>query len=45
MLGEKLGELRGKVTGQRVLPTDGPNPKVETLFEISGTLLSADASG
>ena len=44
MLGEKLGELRGKVTGQRVLPTDGPNPKVETSFEISGALLSADAT-
>jgi hypothetical protein len=44
MLGEKLGELRGKVTGQRVLPSDGPNPKVETSFEISGPLLSADAT-
>ena len=44
MLGEKLGELRGKVTGQRVLPSDGPNPKVETSFEISGALLGADAT-
>jgi hypothetical protein len=44
MLGEKLGELRGKVTGQRVLPTDGPNPKVETSFEISGALLGVDAT-
>ena len=38
MLGDKLGELRGKVTGQRVLPPAGLGPKVETSFEISGTL-------
>ncbi len=31
MLGEKLGELRGKVTGQRVLPADDSRPKVETV--------------
>ena len=37
MLGEQIGELRGKVTGQRVLPAD-PGPKAETSFEISGSL-------
>ncbi len=42
MLGEKLGEMHGKVTGQRVLPTDGGNPRVETSLEISGTLLETE---
>jgi hypothetical protein len=44
MLGEKLGELRGKVTGQRVLPADGSRPKVETSFEISGTVLGVETT-
>jgi hypothetical protein len=37
MLGEKLGEFHGKVTGQRVLPPE-KGPKVETSFELSGTM-------
>ena len=36
MLGEQIGEVRGKVTGQRTLPFDG-GPRVETSFETSGT--------
>ncbi len=44
MLGEKLGEMHGKVTGQRVLPTEGGVPKVETSFEISGTLLETETT-
>jgi hypothetical protein len=44
MLGEKLGEFQGKVTGQRILPTEGANPKTGTSFEISGTLLGIDAT-
>jgi len=44
MLGEKLGEFQGKITGQRVLPADGPGPKVETSFEISGTMLGIEAT-
>jgi hypothetical protein len=44
MLGEKLGELQGKVTGQRVLPAEGPGPKVETSFEISGAILGVDTT-
>ncbi|MBI4530954.1 MAG: hypothetical protein HY709_05465 [Candidatus Latescibacteria bacterium] len=44
MLGEKLGEFRGKVTGQRVLPPDSSGPKVETSFEISGTILGVEAT-
>jgi len=42
MLGEQLGELQGKVTGQRVLPADDSRPKVETSFEISGTVLGVE---
>src|SRR5882724_2328966 len=44
MLGEKLGEFQGKVTGQRFLPADGAHAKVETSFEISGTLLGIEAT-
>jgi hypothetical protein len=44
MLGEKLGEFQGKVTGQRIRPAEGANPKTETSFEISGTLLGIDAT-
>jgi hypothetical protein len=39
MLGSELGTLRGKVTGQRVLPAEGPSPRMEVSFELSGTLL------
>ncbi len=42
MLGEKLGELHGKITGYRVLPADGDRPRVETSLEISGTLLETE---
>src|SRR5262249_52318528 len=37
MLGEKIGEFRGKVTGQRMLPSDGL-PKFETTAEGTGTI-------
>ena len=36
MLGELIGELKGKITGQRVLGVDGP--KMETSVSASGTL-------
>jgi hypothetical protein len=39
MLGEKVGEAKGKVTLQRVLPNPGGPPKMETTFQQSGTLL------
>lgn len=42
MLGDQLGEERGKITSQRVLPSDGPAPKVETSFQASGKLLGLD---
>jgi hypothetical protein len=38
MLGEKLGELSGKITGMRVLPAEGGYPKCETSFEVSGSV-------
>jgi hypothetical protein len=40
MLGERIGEFQGKVTGQRVLPPEGGRPRFETTVEISGTILS-----
>ena len=39
MLGEKVGEFQGKITGQRVLPPEGARPKFETTVEIRGTIL------
>jgi hypothetical protein len=42
MLGEQLGEERGKVTARRVLPSDGGGPKVEVSFEASGKILGTD---
>jgi hypothetical protein len=44
MLGEKLGEFRGKITGQRVLPAVEGRPTMETSFEISGTILGLPAT-
>lgn len=41
MLGEMIGEVRGKITGNRVLPSDGA-PKVEASFQQSGKLLGAE---
>ena len=39
MLGEQIGEGRGKSTTQRVLPNPGGGPKIETSFQSSGSLL------
>ena len=39
MLGELLGESTGKITGTRVLPSEGQQIKVEVSFQGSGTLL------
>ena len=38
MLGDKLGEEKGKLTGQRVLPSSG-GPSVESSFQASGAIL------
>ena len=42
MLGELIAESKGKRTGRRVLPTDGPGFSVEVSFEDSGKLLGID---
>jgi hypothetical protein len=38
MLGEKIGEATGKVTLERVLPSEGGAPRMETCFTETGTL-------
>jgi len=38
MLGKKIGEISGKVTMQRVLPSLGGDPKMETSFQASGSV-------
>ena len=43
MLGEKIGEMSGKIGSQRVLSIEGGVPKVETSFQQSGTLLGTNA--
>ena len=43
MLGEQIGELRGKRTARRVLSTNG-GFKVEVSFEDSGKLLGSDVN-
>lgn len=45
MLGEQIGEEQGKITGRRVLPSDGAGPKVEVSFQASGTLLGMNTTG
>jgi hypothetical protein len=42
MLGEKIGEMSGKVGSQRVLSIEGGVPKVETSFQQNGTLLGTN---
>ncbi|HEY3116654.1 MAG TPA: hypothetical protein VGK54_07935 [Chloroflexota bacterium] len=42
MLGEKVLEETGKVTGQRTLPSEGGGPKVETSFQTTGKLCGVD---
>lgn len=43
MLGNKILECEGKMTNRRVLSSDGALPKVETSFEIAGTVLGQNA--
>ena len=44
MLGEQIGEEQGKITGRRVLPSDGQGPKVEVSFQARGTVLGMEAT-
>lgn len=39
MLGEKLGEAKGRATGTRLLPFDGDAPRIEASFTGEGTFL------
>lgn len=43
MLGDHVGEFKGKVTVERLLPSDGQGPKFETTNEASGTILGIPA--
>lgn len=42
MLGENLGEERGKITSTRVLSVDAPGPKIEASFEATGKILGME---
>ena len=42
MLGDKINELTGKITGTRVLPGEGGGIKVEVSFAGQGKLLGGD---
>lgn len=42
MLGEFLGELRGKIFGFRVLPLKDQNPVIEYSIQGQGTLMGVD---
>jgi hypothetical protein len=43
MLGHKVGEFHGKITGRRVLAPDGNNAKLETSAEVNGKVLNVRA--
>jgi hypothetical protein len=43
MLGEKIGEMSGKVTSQRVLSVEGGGPKMEASFQASGSFVGTNA--
>ena len=42
MLGEKIGGTSGKITSQRVLSNLGGDPKMETSFQATGSILGTD---
>jgi hypothetical protein len=44
MLGEKIGEISGKIIMQRVLPSLGGDPKMETSFRATGSVLGTNVS-
>ncbi len=44
MQGEKIGEESGRVTSQRVLPSPGGSPKMETSFQANTILLGVEAT-
>jgi hypothetical protein len=42
MLGEKIGEMSGKINSQRVLSVGGEGLKMETSFQANGSLLGTN---
>jgi hypothetical protein len=40
MLGDQIGEVKGKITGQRVLDVEGP--KIEYSFSANGKMKDVD---
>ena len=44
MLGEMIGEEQGKITGIRVLPSEGQNPRMEVSFQASGRLVGVETT-
>lgn len=42
MLGEQLGESRGKMTGHRVVRSGASGPRVEVSFQSSGKILGVE---
>jgi hypothetical protein len=44
MLGEKLGEINGKITGLRVLEADYQGPRVEVSFQGAGKFLGLNVN-
>jgi hypothetical protein len=44
MLGEILGQESGKLTGMRVLPSDGPGPKMESSFQANAKIVGLDGT-
>lgn len=44
MLGEMIGEDRGKITSVRVLPSEGSAPRLEVSFQGAGKLIGQDVS-
>jgi hypothetical protein len=44
MLGEMIGEGKGKITGVRVLPPEGAEPRMEVSFQGAGKLLGQETS-
>jgi hypothetical protein len=44
MLGEQIGNSKGRVTLQRVLPSEGGAPKMETSFQTTGSILGVATS-
>jgi hypothetical protein len=43
MLGQKIVEMQGKMTNQRVLPLEQGSPKFESTFEVAGSIFNQPA--